>query len=155
MSLTNFLQTLKTANHSSLKLVPRLHKSLKQSIRQLFRKLFTQHKHSPKISFRYALYNCLQGFEPTAQGNMGQQTPLYSTRRRSLILSHLRPCDSFLESLQQGLQHTQNSSPYKKNTLRRRARSAALLWQGRTRPQNGGVSQSQATSAHAKATWAS
>jgi hypothetical protein len=67
-------------------------------------------------------------FKPTAHRNMRQQTPFYSRRRYSLILTLLGLSDSSLKNLQWELPHIKISKPHIKNTMRKLSPSNYLCW---------------------------
>ena len=124
--LTNSLHDVEAVDLSSLKIVTQLHTSLEFDLQWLFTKLITQLKHSSKLSLRNTLYKMLCAFKAIAHENMRQQTPLYSTKGRSLILIPMETKNSFLESLQGKEQPLQISAPKTKSTMRNLSKSNRL-----------------------------
>ena len=116
--LTNPLHDVEAVDPPLLKIVSQLHISLELDVQWLFTKLITQLKHSSKLSLRNTLYKMLCAFKAITHENMRQQTPLYSTKRCSLILIPMETSNSFLKSLQGEEQPLQISSSKTKLTMR-------------------------------------
>ena len=124
--LTNPLHDVEAVDPSSLKIVSQLHTSLELDTQWLFTKPIIQLKHSLKLLLRNTLHKTQCVFKAIAHESMRQQTPLYSTRRRLLILTPMELSNSFLESLQGEKQPFQISAPKTKPTMRNLPKSNRL-----------------------------